>query len=130
MNRVAVDTNIIVRLFVGDDPTQTKKAATLLSQNHILISTSVILETAWVLGKIYAFSSDQIAASLRKLSSIKTVEISDDLAFGTFLKMVDDGMDIADAVHLASAGNADWFATFDKDFVKAAKGSKLPVRQP
>lgn len=130
MNRVAVDTNIIVRLFVEDDPIQTKQAATLFSQNYILISTSVILETAWVLGKIYAFSSDAIAACLRKLSSIKTVEISDDLAFDAFLKMVDDGIDIADAVHLASAGNADWFATFDKEFVKAAKRSELLVRHP
>lgn len=130
MNRISVDTNVIVRLFVEDDPVQTKRAATLFSQNYILISTSVILETAWVLGKTYAFSSNQISASLQKLSSIKTVEISDDLAFGAFLKMVDGGMDVADAVHLASAGNADWFATFDKDFVKAAKGSKLPVRLP
>lgn len=130
MNRVAVDTNIIVRLFVEDDPIQTKKAATLLTQNHILISTSVILETAWVLGKIYAFSSAEIAAALKKLASIKTVKISDYLAFDDFLKMVGDGIDIADAVHLASAGNADWFATFDKEFVKAAKGSKLAVRQP
>ena len=130
MNRVAVDTNIIVRLFVEDDPIQTKRAATLFTENYILISTSVILETAWVLGKIYAFSPDEIATSLRKLSSIKTVEISDDLAFSTFLKMVDDVMDIADAVHLASAGDADWFATFDKEFVKAAKGSELSVRHP
>lgn len=130
MNRVAVDTNIIVRLFVEDDPIQTKKAATLLTQNHILISTSVILETAWVLGKIYAFSSAEIAAALKKLASIKTVKISDYLAFDDFLKMIDNGMDVADAVHLASAGDADWFATFDKEFVKTAKGSRLPVRQP
>jgi predicted nucleic acid-binding protein len=130
LNRVAVDTNIIVRLFVEDDPIQTKKAATLLTQNYILISTSVILETAWVLGKFYAFSSAEIAAALKKLASIKTVQISDYLAFDDFLKMIDNGMDVADAVHLASAGDADWFATFDKEFVKTAKGSRLPVRQP
>ena len=130
MNRVAIDTNIIVRLFVDDNPSQTKKAAKLFIEHHILISTSVILETAWVLKKFYAFSSSEIATSLRKLSSIKTVEISDDLAFDAFLKMVDAGMDVADSVHLASAGNADWFATFDKAFVKAAKSSELPVRLP
>ena len=130
MNRVAIDTNIIVRLFVDDNPSQTTKAARLFIENHILISTSVILETAWVLSKFYAFSSAEIAMSLRKLSSIKTVEISDDLAFDAFLKMVDAGMDVADSVHLASAGNAGWFATFDKAFVKAAKRSELPVRQP
>ena len=45
----AVDTNVVVRLLVGDDDAQSKRAASLFRTESILISTSVALETEWAL---------------------------------------------------------------------------------
>lgn len=130
MSRVAVDTNILVRLFIDDDPAQRRRVTDLFASHQIIVLTSVVLETSWVLGKTYGFSKRAIADVLRKLSSTYNLEIEHDLELDVVADMIDKGMDVADAVHLASASDADWFASFDKSFVKAAAGVSPPVRQP
>ena len=50
---VAVDTNILVRFLVADEPEQARRARELFSLNTILIPTTVLLETEWVLRSAY-----------------------------------------------------------------------------
>lgn len=59
----AVDTNVLVRLAVGDDPAQTAAAETFL-QGGVWVSHLVIAETAWVLRSVYRLNVAQIAAAL------------------------------------------------------------------
>ena len=65
----SADTNVLVRLLVGDDPLQTPKAeAFLASQGPLWISVVVLLETAWVLGSVYGFKKPQILSAFRGLA--------------------------------------------------------------
>lgn len=67
---LAVDTNVVVRVLVGDDPAQQKAALGRLGKiradgDGVLVSVVVLAETAWVLGSAYGYSRAQIAAALR-----------------------------------------------------------------
>ncbi len=54
---IGVDTNILVRFFVGDDPAQADKARELLAQRNetdpAFVSVLVVAELVWVLQKFY-----------------------------------------------------------------------------
>ena len=52
-NLIAVDTNVLVRLLTGDDPAQAARAAALFAQEHVFIPKSVLLETAWEIGRAH-----------------------------------------------------------------------------
>ena len=64
---IAVDTNVVVRLFTRDDPEQFDRAEACFADADVFIPDSVLLETAWVLESVYSFDDRQIAAALRKL---------------------------------------------------------------
>lgn len=46
---IALDTNILVRFFVRDDEGQALKARALIAASQVLILTTVLMETEWVL---------------------------------------------------------------------------------
>jgi predicted nucleic-acid-binding protein len=46
---IAVDTDILVRYLVEDDPIQTDRAEAVLRSGAVLVPSTVLLETAWVL---------------------------------------------------------------------------------
>ena len=76
---VAIDTNILVRLFTRDDETQYQAAYVLFQREDIYIPDSVILETEWVLRFAYDFKSAQICSALRGVFGLKNVVIDDSL---------------------------------------------------
>ena len=47
---IAVDTNIVVRYAVKDDPEQTRLATEFLRENRCRLLPTVVLEAGWVLG--------------------------------------------------------------------------------
>lgn len=119
----AVDTNILVRIIVGDDKNQASRAAVFLrSQEHVLIAKTVLLELGWVLaGSRYALDRVRIVAMIRALLTADNVEVEDAAAVNQALDWCERGMDFADSLHLASAGSQQTFATFDKDLAKQAR---------
>ena len=69
---IAVDTNVLVRYLVEDDPKQAAEAARLIeaaerSGDPIFVSQIVICEVVWVLSFAYDISRQQIAAILHQL---------------------------------------------------------------
>lgn len=46
------------------------------------------------------------------------------------LARVENGMDFADALHLGSAARCDALLTFDRRFIRAAKGGPVKVVEP
>ena len=118
----AVDTNVLVRLLVADDPAQTKRAVAFLeARRPVWISTVVLVETVWVLMAVYLWSKAQILAMLL------TATNSRDFAFQAVEA-------VRKAVHLYASSKADFpdclalelaraeghlpFATFDKATAK------------
>ncbi len=74
-----------------------------------------------VLRSLYGLPPDSLAGALRALAGLPTVFLEDELAVAKALDWFKEGLDFADALHLASAGNAKQFATFDRKVAKQAK---------
>lgn len=63
--KVAIDTNILVRLFVIDDEKQHRQSLEILDQaENIIIPTTVFCETIWVLRRLYQQSNHDIYSTL------------------------------------------------------------------
>jgi predicted nucleic-acid-binding protein len=117
----AVDTNILVRvIMVGDDHAQATRAKALMAQDTIFISKTVLLETEWVLRRGYEIERHVVINAFRRLIATQEIVIEDsdivDHAFGWW----EDGMDFADALHLASSHRCNKFYTFDRKLKKLA----------
>lgn len=123
----AVDTNVLVRLLTGDDAVQAKRATALFKKESIFIPKTVLLETEWVLRRLYRLDRTVVIGSLRKLGGLGNVELEQSLVVAQALQWCEDGMDFADALHLASSHNANKFATFDEQMKKDAPPGSKPV---
>lgn len=125
----AVDTNVLVRLLTGDDKKQTLRVATLFKKENIFIPKTVLLETEWVLRRLYRLDSAVIVDAFRKLTSLSNVEVEHAQLIQQALQWCESGMDFADALHLASSTNSQKFATFDEKLKKSApRGIKPSVQ--
>jgi predicted nucleic-acid-binding protein len=118
---IAVDTNILVRLLTGDDPKQVMAARAVLVRDSVWVAKTVILETAWVLGSLYAFDDAAVVDALTKFLGLDNVQAEDEPAVAAALALTSHGIEFADALHLASRPAGASFVTFDKAFVRCAK---------
>lgn len=118
---ISVDTNILVRILTKDDDLQLRKAISLFENNQIFITDTVILETEWVLRYAYGFSTNEINQALTSLLGLPQVHQSHPRQVADALEWHRQGMDFADALHLAGSSGKDEFATFDQAFVKVAQ---------
>ena len=69
---IGLDTNVLVRLLVADDPVQTRRAVRFVAQHCTpevpgFINIIVLVELVWVLGSAYAYRPVQIADALERL---------------------------------------------------------------
>jgi predicted nucleic-acid-binding protein len=119
---LAVDTNVIVRLLVDDDPVQAPLARRLFEQNDIWVSVTVLLECAWVLRSAYGMSARRSAELLRGLLGLDNVRVEDVDSVARAIDAVRGGLELADALHLARVPVGVEFVTFDKALVKAGQG--------
>lgn len=117
----AVDTNIVVRIFVNDDEKQAAAARSIFESGPVWIAKTVLLETAWVLGRHYKYEQSAICEALASLPQLDRVHVEDEDSLGTALSLMSHGIDPADAMHLASTPAGSRFATFDRDLVRRAK---------
>jgi len=129
---ISVDTNILVRLLTKDDELQLRKAMLLFENNDIFIADTVILETEWVLRYAYAFSSLEINRALTGLLGLPQVHQAHPRQVADALEWHRQGLDFADALHLASSSAQNEFATFDRSFMtKSQQLNLMPkVRTP
>ncbi|MBI5076304.1 MAG: type II toxin-antitoxin system VapC family toxin [Nitrospirae bacterium] len=117
-----VDTNIIVRLLTADDPSQSAKARALFKNHDIFISDTVMLETEWVLRYAYGFEPAAIQKAFFDLCGLPNVVLPQPHRMLNALRWFSEGMDFADALHLAASQDCRTFVTFDQKMAKRAKG--------
>ena len=128
---IAIDTNIVVRFLTRDDAAQFEQAAGLFSETDLFIPESVLLETEWVLRFAYGFSPPDVVRGLRKLLGLKNVHVEDAGKMARALDWHEQGLDFADALHLAGSDTLSALITFDSKFVQRAKDmSHCRVRKP
>lgn len=118
---IAIDTNIIVRLIVNDDDVQVGLARRLMLREAILVTSTVLLETEWVLRSVYNLQPEQILGGLTRILGLENVQTENPAVIAKALSAHANGMDFADAMHLAQSAGTAGFATFDKTLRRSAK---------
>ena len=116
----ALDTNIVVRLIIGDDAKQARAAEKLVAVSACTIAPTVLMECEWVLRAGYQLNAKLIAASMRDLLSLQNIEATEPVIAQQTLQGYEAGLDFADALHAAQRPDGETFATFDKKFVQRA----------
>ncbi|MBI5551924.1 MAG: type II toxin-antitoxin system VapC family toxin [Desulfobacterales bacterium] len=128
---ISVDTNVIVRLLTGDDPIQLERSKALFSTDTVFIPTSVVLECEWVLRYAYRFKQPEITTAFQSLFGLPNVQLENPHKISNAIEWHQNGMDFADAIHLALSEEAEAFITFDRSLIKAAQeNTTIPVREP
>lgn len=118
---LAVDTHLVVRLLTNDDAAHTRRAAALFASEQIFISKTVLLESEWVLRFSYELPPKVIFQALRNIVGLPNVMVEQQREIAEALDGFEQGLDFADALHLASSRRAGRFATFDKKLIKRAE---------
>lgn len=125
---IALDTNILARFYV-DDPTDPEAARQrpiarrlLAESSQVYVPLTVILELEWVLRAFYGFSAEDFAKVVRHLLGLPNVRVEEWSRIADALAWHSEGLDFADALHLAASAHCQTFLTFDdRRFARRAK---------
>lgn len=129
---IAIDTNVLVRYLVNDEPERAAAARDLLSaasrQEPVFLCREVVVETVWVLKRAYRFSRARIAEVLMELVAVDGLifEAEDDVAEAAAAYRR-GGAGFSDLMILAAArrNDAQPLFTFDQQLA-ALDGAALP----
>ena len=117
--KIAVDTNMLVRAVVRDDPKQAKIAAKLLTgADLVAIAVPCLCEFVWVLRRVYGFAAADVASAIRALLDAANTETNRPAAEAG-LALLEAGGDFADGV-IAFEGQwlgGETFVSFDQKSV-------------
>ena len=123
---IGLDTNVLVRLVVGDDPRQTEQAKRFVDryctpESPGYINCIVLAELVWVLTGPYGYSRSEIAAAVEGvLAGGDRIVEHHDAVRASLEDYRAGGTDFVDALigHINRARGCDATATFDQ---KAAR---------
>ncbi len=118
---VAIDTNVLVRLLVVDNPAQSKACHELFTSGDIFIPDTVLLEAEWVLRVAFDLTPAEICTAFRRICGLHNVTVSDGQRVAQVIDWHEAGFDFADAFHLALSKEQEVLKTFDADFIKSAR---------
>ncbi len=131
---IGLDTNVIVRYIMQDDPRQSKLASAFIEQltdaSPGFVSLVAITELVWVLESAYSLARYQVAGALANLVSIDVFKIERVAVVASALRSYKQGnADFADCLIERSSANAgcEKTMTFDRAAAKSA-GMEL-IRQ-
>ncbi|PKY10916.1 VapC toxin family PIN domain ribonuclease [Acidithiobacillus marinus] len=117
--KIAVDTNVLVRAVVHDDPAQAEVAAAVLTDAELIaVTTPCLCEFVWVLLRVYGFHQSDVACAIQTLLAAANVEVNRP-AVEAGLLMLEAGGDFADGI-IAYEGQwlgGEFFVSFDKKAV-------------
>ena len=128
--KVAIDTNVLVRIFVRDNSAQAAAVEKLARSHHLIIGPTALLETEWVLRRQVGLERNRIVEGFEMLLGLMTATVLERDRVIAALGAFRSGCDFADALHAAMAPGADVFATFDRAFARRASELEYlpPVR--
>lgn len=77
-----LDTNVLVRYLVRDEPAQERAALRFIESaaergEPILVNAVVLCELVWVLRSSYGYSKDDVAGAVEKILSAEQLEVED-----------------------------------------------------
>jgi predicted nucleic-acid-binding protein len=128
--KVTVDTNVLVRAVVLDNPAQANIAAKVLTDAKLIaVALPCLCEFVWVLRKVYDFRPSEAATAIRALLAAANVEVNRP-AVEAGLSVLEAGGDFADGA-IAYEGNwlgGETFVSFDKNAVALLTAQSQPAR--
>ena len=128
---ISIDTNFLVRLITKDDELQYRLSLEVFKNKNIFIPDTVILETEWVLRFAYKFKPVEICQAFRKLFGLPNVYVTNEKLILQIIDWHEEGLDFADAFHLAASHHCLEFYTYDEKFIKKSQGlSSSIVKKP
>jgi predicted nucleic-acid-binding protein len=127
--KIGLDTNVLLRLIVGDDAAQQRTAAEILEEAELVaISVQALCEFVWVLDRSYRVARPDISASIRRILDMRNV-VANRPTIEAGLAVLDAGGDFADGV---IAFDSQWlggetFVSFDRKAVKLVEERGTPT---
>ena len=125
----AVDTNVLVRYYLRDDAAQARIADRILSGGDVFVPKTVMLELEWVLRSVAGQPAGKVMDCLGHLIALPGITIEDHDEVEGALRHCRQGIDFADALHLAASHACSELLTFD-DRGYARRAGKLGVKPP
>jgi predicted nucleic-acid-binding protein len=124
----AIDTNVLVRLLVRDDPGQLDAAEKFVAKGA-WVSHVVLVETLWVLDAVYSRSAQQIAAAVVRLLAHSELTLQDAdvvaAALGHFRAKPALGFSDCLVLEIARRSGHMPLGTFDRQLGKVAGAHRL-----
>lgn len=122
---IGVDTNVLIRIFVDDNPQQRAVAQAFMrlrsADDPAFVSAVVVAEVSWVLTRMYDFSVLAVRDALEWLfESTNIVVENHDLIRSAVALAADQNADVSDCIIAAIAADAGCTTTvtFDKPAAK------------
>jgi predicted nucleic-acid-binding protein len=124
---IGIDTNVLVRYLVGDDPIQARQAEAFLlrccsAEEPGFVNRIVLCELAWTLERTYGYARSDIARALEQLLAARELRVEDRahvLAALAVYRRTAIGFSDAVIAEINRAQGCEATATFDR------KASKL-----
>ena len=123
---VALDTNLLVRLLTNDDPQQAERVADLIDASAgCFVPITVVLELEWVLRGAYKLAPEAVIRAFEGLMAIRQVHLEQEDLVRRVLEWHRQGVDFADALHLARSKGCEALISFDRSLVRQAADLSL-----
>ncbi|GGE72252.1 type II toxin-antitoxin system VapC family toxin [Sphingomonas prati] len=124
----SVDTNVVLRLIVADDKAQVREVQTLLQNEVLHVSLTVLIEVEWVLRSAYGWRRERTAEVLTVLTDLDGLDVEEAAMVRWAAGRLAEGADFADMIHLVAARHMSGFVTFDRSLARGAgEDAPLPV---
>jgi predicted nucleic-acid-binding protein len=104
---IGLDTNVLVRYIMQDDPVQSAKATAwiekrLTAENPGFISVVAVAEAVWVLERSYGVADQDIAATIERLLQADVLVVENEQqVFAAMIALKDNQSSFADALTAA-----------------------------
>jgi predicted nucleic-acid-binding protein len=129
---IGLDTNVVVRYLTQDDAVQSAKATDLFERGLTeeepgFVSVVAMVETAWVLERVYGLTAEELAAAVERMLEVNVLIVESEQEVFTAMIAVKEGRgSFADALigALGAKGGCSHTVTFDQ------KALRLPAFQP
>jgi len=122
---IAIDTNVLLRLLLRDDPRQSEAASRLMEEmatagEPAFISLVTLVEFVWVLEDTYRINRGDLPVIVRKLLNTAHITIEQEDAVRRALESPDG--DFSDRIihFVGAAAGCDRTVTFDRKFARLA----------
>jgi predicted nucleic-acid-binding protein len=130
---IGLDTNVLLRYLVQDDPTQSPKATEIIERRGTkedpgFVSLVSILEIVWVLGSLYKRTRGEIADHIEMILAADTLEVQNEQEVYQAVIALRNGSGTFEDALIGALGA--WWGcsatvTFDENAAKRLNGFQL-----